>query len=122
MPLLELAAVSARYGRVQALHDVSFSVDEGSLVAVLGANGAGKTTTLRAISGLVSKTGEILFDGRRISTYSTERVARLGVAHVPEGRGVVAELTVAENLRLGAYLRRDRRAVRTDIDHVLDVF
>jgi branched-chain amino acid transport system ATP-binding protein len=88
---------------------------------VLGANGAGKTTTLRAISGLVSKSGEIVFDGQRISTYSTERVARLGIAHVPEGRGVVAGLTVAENLRLGAYLRRDR-AVKTDIEKVLDVF
>jgi branched-chain amino acid transport system ATP-binding protein len=121
MPLLELASVSARYGRVQALHDVSLTVREGSIVAVLGANGAGKTTTLRAISGLVSKSGEIVFDGQRISTYSTERVARLGIAHVPEGRGVVAGLTVAENLRLGAYLRRDR-AVKTDIEKVLDVF
>src|SRR4051794_19016080 len=122
MPLLELDSVSARYGRVQALHDVSFEVGEGSIVAVLGANGAGKTTTLRAVSGLVSKAGEIVFDGKRISTYSTERVARLGIAHVPEGRGVVADLTVSENLRLGAYLRRDRRAVKTDLEHVLDVF
>jgi branched-chain amino acid transport system ATP-binding protein len=122
MPLLELASVSARYGRVQALHDVSFEVGQGSMVAVLGANGAGKTTTLRAVSGLVSKAGEIVFDGKRISTYSTERVARLGIAHVPEGRGVVADLTVVENLRLGAYLRRDRRAVKTDLEHVLDVF
>jgi branched-chain amino acid transport system ATP-binding protein len=122
MPLLELASVSARYGRVQALYDVSFDVGEGSMVAVLGANGAGKTTTLRAVSSLVSKAGDIVFDGKRISTYSTERVARLGIAHVPEGRGVVADLTVSENLRLGAYLRRDRRAVKTDLEHVLDVF
>jgi branched-chain amino acid transport system ATP-binding protein len=122
MPLLEVSSVSARYGRVQALHDVSFEVGEGSIVAVLGANGAGKTTTLRAVSGLVSKAGEIVFDGKRISSYSPERVARLRIAHVPEGRGVVADLTVSENLRLGAYLRRDRRGVKTDLEHVLEVF
>ena len=121
MPLLELQGVDARYGQVQALHDVSFAVDDGQVVALLGANGAGKTTTLRAISGLVAKTGEIVFGGRRISTYSTERVARLGIAHVPEGRGVVAGLTVAENLRLGAYLRRDRE-VKADVQDVLTIF
>jgi branched-chain amino acid transport system ATP-binding protein len=121
MPLLELQGIDARYGQVQALHDVSFAVDEGSIVALLGANGAGKTTTLRAVSGLVVKSGEIVFDGRRISTYSTERIARLGIAHVPEGRGVVGELTVAENLRLGAYLRRDRE-VKADVQDVLRIF
>jgi branched-chain amino acid transport system ATP-binding protein len=91
---------------VQALHGVSLTVDEGEVVAVLGPNGAGKTTTLRAISGTVATRGGITFDGRRLGR-SPERAARLGIAHVPEGRGTFAELTVLENLRLGAYVRRD---------------
>jgi branched-chain amino acid transport system ATP-binding protein len=106
MALLELAHVEAHYGAVPALYGVSLAVEEGMIVALLGANGAGKTTTLRAISGLVRKSGEIAFGGRRISRYSAERIARLGIAHVPEGRGLIAELTVRENLRLGAHLRR----------------
>jgi branched-chain amino acid transport system ATP-binding protein len=105
--LLELEDVEARYGPVQALRGVSLSVGEGEVVAVLGGNGAGKTTTLRAVSGLVSKSGDIRFDGRRITRASPERVARLGIAHVPEGRGIFGELSVRDNLRLGAYLRRD---------------
>src|SRR5690349_260719 len=108
MPLLELRGVEASYGPVRALHGVSLSVDEGEVVAVLGANGAGKTTALRAVSGLLRKGGEILFDGRRITRASPERIARLGIAHVPEGRGIFAELSVDENLRMGAYIRRDR--------------
>ena len=107
MPLLELKNVEARYGQVAALHGVSLRVGEGEVVAVLGGNGAGKTTTLRAISGVVSSSGEIRFAGERISRPSPERVARLGIAHVPEGRGIFGDLTVRENLRLGAYLRRD---------------
>jgi branched-chain amino acid transport system ATP-binding protein len=106
MALLELEGLEARYGAVPALHGVSLTVDEGTIVALLGANGAGKTTTLRAISGLVRKSGEVVFGGRRISRYSAERIARLGIAHVPEGRGLISELTVRENLRLGAHLRR----------------
>jgi branched-chain amino acid transport system ATP-binding protein len=82
------------------------TVDEGEVVAVLGANGAGKTTTLRAVSGLVHHTGRVVFGGRPIARASPERVARLGIAHVPEGRGIFAELTVLENLQLGAYVRR----------------
>ena len=105
-PLLELEDVEARYGQVRALHGVSLRVDEGEIVAVLGGNGAGKTTTLRAISGLVSKSGETRFAGERISGISPERAARIGIAHVPEGRGIFNELTVRENLQLGAYLRR----------------
>jgi len=105
--LLELEDVEARYGPVQALRGISLSVGEGEVVAVLGGNGAGKTTTLRAVSGLVSKSGDIRFDGRRITRASPERVARLGIAHVPEGRGIFGELSVRDNLRLGAYLRRD---------------
>ena len=105
-PLLELEDVHARYGPVEALHGVSLSVGEGEVVAVLGGNGAGKTTTLRAVSGLVSTSGEIRFGGERITRAAPERVARAGVAHVPEGRGIFRELSVHENLRLGAYLRR----------------
>jgi branched-chain amino acid transport system ATP-binding protein len=102
MPLLELTEVFARYGPIRALHGVSLKVDEGEVVAVLGANGAGKTTTLRSISGMTRTSGEITFDGRRIARKSTESVARLGIAHVPEGRGLFPELTVWENLRMGA--------------------
>jgi branched-chain amino acid transport system ATP-binding protein len=106
-PLLELANVHAGYGPVQVLHGVSLSVADGEVVAVLGGNGAGKTTTLRAISGLVGQSGEIRFGGERIGGASPERIARLGIAHVPEGRGIFGELSVRDNLRLGAYLRRD---------------
>jgi branched-chain amino acid transport system ATP-binding protein len=104
--LLELENVAARYGAVWALHGVSLVVPEGRMVAVLGANGAGKTTTLRAVSNTVRKSGEVVLDGRRITRSAPETMARLGVAHVPEGRGIVDELTVDENLRLGAYTRR----------------
>jgi branched-chain amino acid transport system ATP-binding protein len=118
--LLELSDVEARYGPVQALHGVSLSVDEGEVVAVLGGNGAGKTTTLRAISGLVAASGEIRFAGERITRASAERVARQGIAHVPEGRGIFGELSVRDNLRLGAYLRRD--GFRQDYGRVLEYF
>ena len=116
-PLLELNEVSARYGQVAALHDVSLTVDEGEVVALLGANGAGKTTTLRAISGTVRKSGDVLLAGKRLGRKTPESVARDGVAHVPEGRGIFAELTVWENLRMGAYMVR-----RPDFKIVLDYF
>jgi branched-chain amino acid transport system ATP-binding protein len=120
MPLLELEDVEARYGPVKALHGVSLSVDEGKIVAVLGANGAGKTTTLRAISNTVRRSGEIRFDGRPLGRRGPESVAKLGIAHVPEGRGTFAELTVMENLRLGAYTRRG--SVKRDVDTVRAYF
>jgi branched-chain amino acid transport system ATP-binding protein len=104
--LLELRGVHARYGPVRALHGVTLEVEEGQIVAVHGANGAGKTTTLRAISGTVRRSGELFFDGRKLGRRGPETVARLGVAHVPEGRGTFAELSVDENLRLGGYTRR----------------
>jgi branched-chain amino acid transport system ATP-binding protein len=104
--LLELEGVTARYGPVRALHGVSLAVEEGHIAAVLGANGAGKTTTLRAISGTVRREGELRFGGRRLGRVGPDAAARLGIAHVPEGRGTFAELTVWENLRLGAYTRR----------------
>jgi branched-chain amino acid transport system ATP-binding protein len=106
MALLELRDVAARYGPVRALESVSLAVEEGQIVAVLGANGAGKTTTLRAISGTVRRTGEILFDGKPLGRRGPEAVAKFGIAHVPEGRGTFSELSVRENLRLGAYTRR----------------
>jgi branched-chain amino acid transport system ATP-binding protein len=121
-PLLELEDVTARYGPVTALHGISLKVDEGESVAVLGANGAGKTTTLRAVSGTVRRSGKIAFGGKSIVRTAPEAVARAGVAHVPEGRGTLTELTVHENLRLGAYTRRDRKAVADDERRVLSYF
>ena len=102
MPLLELKDVHARYGPIRALHGVSLTVDEGEVVALLGANGAGKTTTLRSISSMTRTSGEIIYAGRRIARRSPEYAARRGIAHVPEGRGLFPELTVWENLRMGA--------------------
>src|SRR5438477_6430352 len=122
MPLLELKDVGARYGPIAALHGLALSVEEGEIVAVLGANGAGKTTTLRAVSGLVRTSGEITFAGRRVRGWSPERIARNGIAHVPEGRGILRELTVWENLRMGAYTRRDRAAIKSDFARVLEHF
>ena len=120
--LLELEGVEARYGPVKALHGISLRVAEGEIVAVLGANGAGKTTTLRAISGTVRRGGTIRFAGKSIAGRSPEAVARLGIAHVPEGRGTLSELSVGENLRLGAYPRRDRAAIREDEERILANF
>ena len=123
MALLELIDVHAAYGAIKALHGISLKVDEGSIVALLGANGAGKTTTLRAISGTVKKTaGNVLFDGQVINTRSPEDVARLGIAHVPEGRGTLAQLTVWENLKMGAYIRRDGNGVKQDFERVVGYF
>ncbi|GHG49358.1 ABC transporter ATP-binding protein [Sinomonas cellulolyticus] len=122
MTLLELDGVTASYGPVQVLDGVSLSVPEGGAVGILGANGAGKTTTLRAVSGTVRTGGRIRFAGRDIRGLRPDRVAALGIAHVPEGRGTLGQLTVRENLRVGAYLRRDRRKLAADIDYCLDLF
>jgi branched-chain amino acid transport system ATP-binding protein len=119
--LLELDDVQAHYGPVQALRGVSLTVTEGEIVAVLGANGAGKTTTLRAISGTVSRSGAIEIDGKPLRG-GPEAAARAGVAHVPEGRGTFVNLTVDENLRLGAYVRRGRSGVKEDIKRVAGYF
>ncbi len=118
--LLELDQVEAHYGPVQALRDVSLTVSEGEVVAVLGANGAGKTTTLRAISGTVARSGSIELDGKELGG-GPEAAAKAGIAHVPEGRGTFVDLTVTENLRLGAYTRRDRK-VKEDIARVSEYF
>ena len=118
--LLELDRVAAHYGPVQALRDVSLTVREGEVVAVLGANGAGKTTTLRAISGVVARSGSVELDGRQLKA-GPEAAAKAGVAHVPEGRGTFVDLTVIENLKLGAYVRRDRD-VKADIARISEYF
>jgi branched-chain amino acid transport system ATP-binding protein len=120
--LLELENVVASYGAIEVLHGISLSVDERSIVAMLGANGAGKTTTLRAISGRVKVYGSIRFDGRTISGLAAEEVARRGIAHVPEGRGTLAQLTVLENLQMGSCLRRDWGGIKKDLEHVYEIF
>jgi branched-chain amino acid transport system ATP-binding protein len=120
--LLEMEDVRAGYGPTSVLHGVSLSVPEKEVVSLLGANGAGKTTTLRAITAGVRWTGEIRFGGRSLRRMHTEDVVRCGIAHVPEGRGILTELTVDENLRLGSHLRSDRPAVRKDYDRVFEYF
>ena len=119
--LLELEEVRAGYGQTSVLHGVSLSVPEAGIVSLLGANGAGKTTTLRAITAGVRWTGDIRFGGRSLRRMSTEDVVRCGIAHVPEGRGILTELTVDENLRLGSHLRRDAD-VHKDYDLVFEYF
>jgi branched-chain amino acid transport system ATP-binding protein len=122
MPLLELDDVEARYGAIRALHGVSLNLEEGEVVAILGANGAGKTTTLRAVSGLVRRRGAIRFAGQSLLRDAPEAIARRGIAHVPEGRGIFDELTVWDNLRMGAYVRISRRALKREADRVYGYF
>jgi branched-chain amino acid transport system ATP-binding protein len=120
--LLEVDGLEAGYGPVTVLRGVSFTVDEGKIVAVLGPNGAGKTTTLRALSGMVRRSGKITFDGKDVSGHTPERIARHGIAHVPEGRGTFTGLTVEENLRVGAYGRRDRSEAAGDMKRCFEYF
>ena len=122
-PLLTVHELEAYYGRVCALHSVSLEVDEGSVVALLGANGAGKTTTLRVISGLLRPTrGSVEFDGKRIDGFGPDRLVRAGIVQVPEGRQIFADLTVRENLLLGGYARRDGGSARRESQRVFDYF
>ena len=121
--LFRLADIHVHYNKVAALRGVSIEVGAGDIVTLIGANGAGKSTTLRAISGLTPPSaGEIWFDGRRIDGLATEKIVRLGIAHVPEGRRVFPDLTVAENLQIGAYLRRDKVQMARDLDDVFGHF
>jgi branched-chain amino acid transport system ATP-binding protein len=122
MALLEVSGLHAAYGETRVLHGISLALERGSITAVLGANGAGKTTTLRAVCAMVSTQGEIRLDGVRIDGRKTEDIVRLGVAHVPDGRGTFADLTTEENLRLGAYVRKDRGAVEADLQRVFGYF
>jgi len=118
--LLEVEDLRATYGQGHVLHGISFAVEEGQIVSILGPNGAGKTTTLRAVSGTVQTTGRIALDGHDIQGEAPDRIARRGIAHVPEGRGTFTELTVEENLRVGGYTRKD--GLRDDIARVYKWF
>ncbi|WP_020416669.1 ABC transporter ATP-binding protein [Amycolatopsis sp. ATCC 39116] len=121
--MLEVSGLVAEYGPVRALHDIDLTVERGSITAVLGANGAGKTTLLRSLSGLLRpKSGSVRLGGRDITRHGPEDLVRLGVAHVPEGRGVIVELTVEENLRLGGLWRRDRAWLRTGVARMFELF
>ncbi len=120
--LLDVRGLHAQYGPTQVLHGLDFSVDEGGITTILGANGAGKTTTLRAVCAMVKTQGEVHFDGQRIDGRATESIVRLGVAHVPDGRGTFVNLSVEENLRLGAYTRRDKVQVATDFERMYGYF
>ena len=120
--LLEVANLEAYYGRVKALHGVSFSIRAGGITTILGANGAGKTTTLRAISRMVRTSGSIRFDGKPLENIAAEDVVRLGVAHAPEGRGTFTTLTVEENLRVGCWGRKSRAGVESDFARVYGYF
>jgi len=116
--MLQVAGLDAFYGQNQALHGVGFALDEGKVRTLLGANGAGKTTILRSICGTVRVRGDITFDGKRVSGWATEDIVRLGIAHVPEGRGTFVRMTVEENLQLGAMTRHGRREIAEDIERI----
>jgi branched-chain amino acid transport system ATP-binding protein len=122
MAFLETSGLRASYGLTRVLHGIDFGMEEGTITTLLGANGAGKTTTLRALCGMVRTEGEIRFGGQRIDGRATEDIVRLGIAHVPDGRGTFANLTVEENLRLGAYTRKDRHAVEADLERMYGYF
>ncbi len=120
--MLEVDGLTAFYGEQQALFGVGFGIDQGGVRTLLGANGAGKTTVLRALCGTVRAVGDIRFDGKRITGWATEDIVRLGIAHVPEGRGTFLRVTVEENLQLGAMTRRDRAGIASDIEGVYEHF
>jgi ABC-type ATPase involved in cell division len=121
--MLEIKNLSVSYGAINALHGISLSVKPGSIVTLIGANGAGKTTTLKTISGLLKpKSGEIFYDGQNIAGLPTHQIVARGLSHVPEGRMIFANLTVLENLQLGAYLQKDKKIIRHELEHVFSLF
>jgi branched-chain amino acid transport system ATP-binding protein len=120
--LLEAEDLAAQYGWTKVLHGLSFAVESGGITTILGANGAGKTTTLRAVCRMVKTSGQVRFDGQRIDGKATEDIVRLGIAHTPEGRGTFVDLTVEENLRLGAYARREKSGLGQDYEKVYGYF
>ena len=122
MALLEVRGLRAAYGQTRVLHGIDFTLQESSITALLGANGAGKTTTLRAICNMVRSTGAIEFEGKPIGSRSTENVVRLGIAHVPQGRGTFTTMTVEENLQLGAITRNDKKQIVADIERMYEHF
>ena len=120
--LLEVVDLHAAYGPTRVLHGINFSLEEGSITALLGANGAGKTTTLRALCGMVKTQGEVRYSGKRIDGKATEDIVRLGIAHVPDGRGTFVNLSTEENLRLGAYVRKDKGSIAQDFERIYGYF
>ncbi len=122
MNLLKLERVEVHYGGIRAVKGIDLTIEKGELVCLIGANGAGKTTTLRAITGLAHATGNIEYDGRNIAGMKSHEIARLGLALVPEGRGVFPQLTIDENLAMGAYTRRDAAGVAQDVERVFSLF
>ena len=121
--MLEVVDLKVGYGAIEALHGISFSVKQGEIVTLIGANGAGKSTTLRAVSGLIrARSGQVMLDGRAITSMPAHEIVKLGMAHVPEGRMVFANLTVMENLRMGAYLQKDKAVIARELDYVFSVF
>jgi branched-chain amino acid transport system ATP-binding protein len=121
--MLEIKNLAVNYGAIAALHDVSLSVKAGSIVTLIGSNGAGKSTTLRTVSGLMKpRSGEILYDGRNIAGLPAHQIVKLGLSHVPEGRMIFANLTVHENLMMGAYLQRDKAVIRRELELVFHTF
>jgi branched-chain amino acid transport system ATP-binding protein len=122
MTLLTIRGLTAGYGEGEVLHGIDLDVSERRTTALLGANGAGKTTTLRAVTGMISRRGSIIFDGHDLAGLSSDRVSRLGIAHVPQGRGTFAGLSIRENLLVGALARRDRKGVAADIEHCDTLF
>ena len=121
-PILQVRGLHAQYGNTKVLHGLDFAVAQGGITTILGANGAGKTTLLRAMCGMVKTQGEILLDGTRIDGAATEKIVRMGVAHVPDGRGTFLNFTVEENLRIGAYTRADRDQVQADYERIYGYF
>jgi branched-chain amino acid transport system ATP-binding protein len=120
--VLEVKGLSAGYGRIAVLHDISLAVEEKRIAVLLGANGAGKTTTLRAISGMVKYTGEVLLDGQSLKGLSPDQIARRGIAHGVQGRGTFVDLTVEDNLMVGAFRRSDKAAIAVDIEQMYSLF
>jgi branched-chain amino acid transport system ATP-binding protein len=121
--MLEIKNLTVGYGAISALHGISLSVPPGRIVTLIGANGAGKTTTLKTVSGLLrARSGEILYDGKNIAGRPTHQIVKLGLSHVPEGRMIFANLTVMENLQMGAYLQKDRQVIQRERDHVFAMF
>ena len=121
--MLELKDLTVNYGAITALHGISLSVPDGKIVTLIGANGAGKTTALKTISGLLKpKSGEILYSGKNIAGQPPHQIVKLGLSHVPEGRMIFANLTVMENLQLGAYLQKDKQVIRRELENVFSLF
>ena len=120
--MLEIKNLTVSYGAISALHGISLQVKQGDIVTLIGGNGAGKTTTLRAASGLLKVRGEILFEDQNIANLAAHKIVKMGLCHVPEGRMIFANLTVGENLKMGAYLQKDHAAIQTELDYVFSIF